>query len=168
MIEVSQNLFVGSQHDEIDIRGQAGWFVVHACNEPYHRRAVGYTTKNAPKDHHEYRLAFRRGSLSLNLEDVEDVDLIAPEIIEAALNAIHENIASYKVLVHCNLGRSRSPTIAMLYLRRHTDILGGLDYRTAVRFFRTLYPPYAPAKGIADYARTNWEAYQARPVQRAI
>lgn len=48
MIEVHPNLFVGSQDDEAAIRGHPSWFVVHACKEPYHRQALGYTSQGAP------------------------------------------------------------------------------------------------------------------------
>ena len=40
MIETIPNLFVGSEADEQRLRGQAGWFFIHACKEPYHRQAA--------------------------------------------------------------------------------------------------------------------------------
>jgi hypothetical protein len=159
MIEVYPNLFVGSQEDEAALGGREGWFVIHACKEPYHRQALGYTSRGAPKVHAEYLIAERPGRLILNLVDVEDVNFVAPEIIEAALAAIRDNIATRKVLVHCNQGMSRSPTIALLYLLRHTDALGGREHGAALQAFQALYPPYAPAGGMAGYARLNWEKY---------
>src|ERR1700688_3863146 len=110
MIEVHHNLFVGSQDDEVFIRGQGGWFVIHACKEPYHRQALGYTGRAASKDHPEYLMARRDARLILNLVDVDNVSFISPLIIDAALEAIATNIANEKVLVHCNQGQSRSPT----------------------------------------------------------
>ena len=163
MIEVCQNLFVGSQNDEVAIRGLSGWFVIHACKEPYHRQALGYTTVGAPKNHPEYLLAMRPGRLILNLVDVDKVSFIAPEIINAALNAIGDNIGSSKVLIHCNQGMLRSPAIAFLYLLKFTDVLGVTDHTRAQLAFQALYPSYAPAKGMADYVMLNWEKY--RPTQ---
>jgi hypothetical protein len=159
MIEVYQNLFVGSQNDEVAIRGLSGWFVVHACKEPYHRQALGYTTAGAPKNHPEYLLAVRPGRLILNLVDVDKVSFIAPDIVNAALNAIRDNIGSSKVLIHCNQGMSRSPAIAFLYLLKYTDVLGVTDHTQAVLAFQTLYPCYVPAKGMADYVMLNWDKY---------
>jgi hypothetical protein len=159
MIEVYQNLFVGSQNDELAIRGQSGWFVIHACKEPYHRQALGYKTPGAPKNHPEYLLAARPGCLILNLVDVDKVSFIAPEIVNAALNAIRDNIGSSKVLIHCNQGMSRSPAIAFLYLLKYTDVLGTREHVEALRAFQTLYPSYAPAQGMADYVNLNWEKY---------
>ena len=70
-----------------------------------------------PKDHPEYLIARRPGRLIFNLVDVADVNYIPAQIIDAAFwTGIHQNIASSKVLVHCNQGMSRSPAIAFLYL----------------------------------------------------
>lgn len=159
MIEVFTNLFVGSQEDEAAIRPQSGWYVIHACKEPYHRQALGYTGRGAPKNHPEYLIAPREGRLILNLVDVDNVAYIPPEIIDAALAAIHQNIASSKVLVHCNQGMSRSPTIALLYMTKFTDQFNSMDSEGATQEFRRIYPGYAPAVGMAEYVRLNWQKY---------
>lgn len=159
MIEVHPNFFVGSQDDEAAIRGQPGWFVVHACKEPYHRQALGYASQGAPRQHPEYLLAERPGRLILNLVDVAQVSFIAPVIVDTALSAIDRHISNFKVLVHCNQGFSRSPSIALLYLLKYTDALGSDDPAVALSVFRKLYPPYAPAQGMADYVRLNWARY---------
>jgi hypothetical protein len=162
VIKVYENLFVGSQDDEASVRQQTGWFVVHACKEPYHRDALGYTGRAASKDHPEYLIARRPGRLILNLVDVADVNYISPEIIDPALDTIHQHIASNKILVHCNQGMSRSPTIAFLYLLKFTTVLPRQDIEGDVQEFQKLYPPYAPAKGMADYAQLNWQKYSSR------
>ena len=160
MIEVCQNLFVGSEYDEQQIRNQPGWFFIHACKEPYHRQALGYTGRAAPKTHPEYLMAKRGNYLILNLVDANDASYISREIIDAALEFIHSNIKERKVLLHCNQGCSRSPGIAILYLLRHTDAFRGHDMEAAILLFREIYPPYNPAQGIADYVRTNWHSYK--------
>lgn len=159
MIEVCPNLYVGSEIDEQRVRGQAGWFFIHACKEPYHRQVLGYTGRAAAKTHPEYLIARRNGRLILNLVDVDDPGYIAPEIIDAALEAIRDNIQSSKILLHCNQGQSRSPGIALLYLLKHTDLVGQQDMTAAVVAFRAIYPPYAPARGMAEYIRLNWRRY---------
>lgn len=159
MIELAQNLFVGSQDDEAQIRGRTGWFVIHACKEPYHRDALGYSGRGAPKEHPEYLIARRAGRLILNLVDVANINFIAPEIIDAALEAIHQNIGTQKVLVHCNQGMSRSPTIGLLYLAKFTNAFRGQTHEEAVQKFRGLYPQFNPALGMAEYARQNWLKY---------
>lgn len=120
MLEVHSGLFVGDEADERHARGEPGWFFVHACKEPYHRQALGYTGRAASKDDPEYLIARRDGRLILNLVDVADVNYVAPEIIDTALDVIHAQLNSTKVLLHCNQGQSRSPSIALLYLSRYT------------------------------------------------
>jgi hypothetical protein len=162
LIEVHHNVFVGSEADEALVRGQSGWFVVHACKEPYHRQALGYQGRAAAKDHPEYLIARRPGRLILNLIDANDVTFIPAEIIDAALSEIHQNIASTKILVHCNQGLSRSPTIGFLYMLKFTDVFRREDYSQDAQDFLKIYPAYAPAQGMADYVRLNWPRYSSR------
>lgn len=163
LIEVFENLFVGSQEDEIAIRQQSGWYFVHACKEPYHRQALGYSGRGAPKNHPEYLIAVRNGRLILNLLDVDDVAYISPEIIDAALTAIHQNIGPSRVLVHCNQGASRSPAIALLYMAKFTDRFASMSSETAAQEFRRIYPAYAPGRGMAEYVHINWGKYVLKP-----
>ncbi|CAN5224172.1 hypothetical protein BH10PSE3_BH10PSE3_07110 [soil metagenome] len=159
MIEVHPKLHVGSESDEQAVRARPGWFFVHACKEPYHRQALGYSGRAAAKDHPEYLIARRPGRVILNLVDVADVNYVAAEIVDAAIEAIHENLGASQVLVHCNQGASRSPTLALLYLAKHTDRFKGMAWGQAEAAFRAIYPPWAPARGMADYARLNWAKY---------
>jgi hypothetical protein len=161
MIEVHYNLHVGSEADEQAIRGVAGWFIIHACKEPYHRRALGYSGRAAARNHPEYLIARRPGRLILNLIDVDDVAYIPPEIIDAAIFGIRDNISAGNVLVHCNQGQSRSPTIAFLYLVKFSDLFRGQDIGTAIETFKTLYPPYNPAQGMADFIAKYWSHYSS-------
>jgi hypothetical protein len=162
MIEVHDNLFVGSQGDEASIRDRNAWFIVHACKEPYHRQALGYTGRAAAKDHPEYLIARRPGCLILNLVDAADVNYIPAQIIDAALDDIDQNIGSSKVLVHCNQGMPRSPAIAFLYLLKFSDVFRRQNYDEDLRDFLKIYPPYTPAQGMADYVKQNWPKYSSR------
>ena len=93
MIEVCNNLYVGSQFDyDNSVRFQSGWAIVHACKEPYHSEALGYKTNGAPKDHHEDLIAKRGNRLILNLVDVDKVDYIANSISDEALTFINTNL----------------------------------------------------------------------------
>ena len=163
MIEVHPGLFVGSQYDlEGGIFEPDSWAIVHACKEPHHRAALGYTGRAADKTHHEYLLARRGNRLILNLVDVEDPRWIAPEIMDAAVTFIHENLtAARSVLVHCNQGCSRSPSIAILYLAVHTDLLPRSSYDLAKNLFIQIYPPFAPAGGMDGFLRERWLSWAA-------
>lgn len=162
MIEVYPNLYIGDENDEMRLRGQAGWYFVRACKEPYHRDALGYTGRAAANTHPEYLIAYRDGRLILNLVDVDNVAYVSPLIVDAAIEAIHKNLPTHKVLLHCNQGMSRSPTIGALYLAAHTDVFAGQTVDEAVRTFRGIYPSYNPKKGAADYLLNNWAKYATR------
>lgn len=50
MIEVYPNLWVGGNEVCYSlIEHKSGWATVHACKEPYHRRALGYSGRSAQR-----------------------------------------------------------------------------------------------------------------------
>lgn len=164
MIEIYPGLHVGNQDDyEQVVKHQQGWAIVHACKEPYHRRELRYATKGAPKNHTEYLVARRDNRLILNLVDAPDPAYIPKEVMDAALDFIAESLRSgYKVLVHCNLGESRSPAIGLLYLAAFTDSIPSGSVEEAEFAFREIYPGYRPSAGIRGFLEQNWSAYCVR------
>ena len=166
MIEVRHNLFVGDDGDAAAVGGEPGWFIVHAAKEPYHRAALGYTGQGAPKGDPEYLFAYRDGSIALNLIDGPDPAMIPREAITEALRSIQRNLREgCRVLVHCNQGRSRSPTIALLYMALHTEAFDDCDFDQAAARFAEIYPAFAPAAGMAGYARSIFEGGDPYPIE---
>ena len=161
MIEIHPNLFIGNEDDyEHKVRHEPGWCVVHACKEPYHRQALGYRQKAAPKNHPEYLIARRGNRLILNLVDAPDPAYIPKEIIDAALEFVSTSLGTgNKVLVHCNEGCSRSAGIGLLYLAKYTDKLSKEDFLVAETAFRSIYPPYNPKSGMRGFMKGNWKDY---------
>lgn len=161
-----RGLFVGSQADfeaiHKDNPDLKDWAIVHACKVPHHKEMVGYTTSGAPKDHPDYLFKLEGNRLACNLVDVDDPDFIRPEIIDAALGFIDQYVRGEKpcnVLVHCNQGGSRAPTIAMLYLGMRGE-LPPADFEFAeAEFKRQFYPAYNPARGMREFAKANWQRY---------
>lgn len=161
MIEISPNLFIGNEQDyESAVRGQTGWAVVNACKEPYHRQALGYHTRGAPKEHPEYLIARRDNRLILNLVDAPDPAYIPKVIIDAALEYVDQSLhQGMKVLVHCNLGESRSPGIGLLYLAAYTKQIPSESLEEAEIVFKRLYPLYKPSTGMRGFLKNYWSAY---------
>lgn len=60
-----------------------------------------------------------------------------------------------QVIIMCNQGLSRSPTIALLYLAKVLARIPNQTFSKARTAFEKLYPDYAP-KGIADFVATHW------------
>lgn len=161
MIEIHPFLHVGSEVDyETLVRHRPDWRVVHACKEPFHRQALGYSGRAAPKAHPEYLIARRESRLILNLVDAPDPAYIPKQIIDAALEFIDQSLRDgANVLVHCNEGCSRAPSIALLYLLSRTDRLPHESADAAMTAFRTMYPPYMPAAGVAGFIRSQFAQY---------
>jgi predicted protein tyrosine phosphatase len=160
MFEIHPRLFVGPQLEyESHVRLQSGWTIVHACKEPYHRAAVGYTASEPDAEHPEYFVARRGKRLCLNLTDARDPSGIPPEAMDAAVAFMHEQLAAgERIFLHCQMAMSRSPGIAMLYLGTHTDRLPRSSFDEALRSFRALYPPFSPGPGMLGFLRGRWEA----------
>jgi len=86
--------------------------------------------------------------------------LFKPQLFVASLDFIEKHISERKVLIHCNLGLSRAPSIALLYLAKRAKVISGEDYRKATQDFVKLFPSYQPARGIALYLGIHWLEFQ--------
>lgn len=160
MIQIHTNLYIGTESDyEQQVKYQPGWYIVHACKEPYHRQLLGYTGQGAPKEHPEYLLARRENRLYLNLVDVANPAYVSDNIVRTTMTFIDESLsAGTKCLVHCNQGESRSPSLGLLYLA-YKGILPNTTLTVAEAAFRKLYPMYNPKAGIRGYLEIHWHEY---------
>ena len=155
MHEVHANLVVGGI--EACSYGGSGRAVVHACKHPCHQRRVGYTG-NLPSSHPEYLVAPRGNHLFLNMVDMDQKlqHRFTGPILRAALDFIATQVGARTVIVHCNHGYSRSPTIAMLYLAKRAGVLSHTAFDEAAEAFKQLYPAYAPGPGVTAYLLDHW------------
>jgi len=130
--------------------------VVHACKEPCHRRSVGYTTRTIPRDHPHY-LVFERGHhLYLNLIDPDQPLFMMPSF-HAFIGFVDREIAERPVLIHCNQGESRAPSLALLYMAKRLRLLPNDSYESAAKAFRVQFR-YSPSRGIQIWLTNNWDA----------
>ncbi len=156
MKEVYRNLWVGSE-DDVPKAEARGYAIISACKDgkTSHRQLLGYTTMGAPKSSPEYLVARRKDHLYLNLIDGDDPKFVPDKVIDAALSFIAEKLDKNEpVLVHCVEGRSRSASIALLWL----VLNGKLPFEGAFRRFKQLYPDYDPSPGIKGYVRQRLAA----------
>lgn len=158
MVRIYPNLYVGNSIDEENIRYQNNWKCVSACKEPYHRNALGYSDVSAPRNHPEYLFAYRGNSLILNLIDSDNPKYIIKSIIDEAISFVDKSLLDgHKVLIHCNEGKSRGPSIGLWYLVCKTNTLPKSSLQDAVKSFRELYPNYYPKAGMYGFLRLNWD-----------
>ena len=120
MFEVFPNLFIGTER-ECFFTQRDDWGVIHACKSPCHQRALGYRG-SLPKDHPNYLVYERENHLFLNIIDPNE-PLFMPPLFTASLDFIEKHISKRKVLIHCNEGLSRSPSLALLYLQNALELL---------------------------------------------
>lgn len=168
MIEIYPNLFIGSGNDLIHVDGgagevAAGWFVVTAAKDPWHRELLGYTGRGAPKDHAEYLFARRKRRLFCNLVDAADPAYIRDEILTAVIEDVDQALAlEDKVLIHCNQGQSRAPMLGLHWLRHGNNplkkMLAFLEFDQALEGFGEIYPDLEPADGMRLAIKQRWDA----------
>ena len=157
MIEVYKNIFVGAQTDyDLNPSQFLDWRVVHACKEPYHRNLLGYTGRAASKGHPQYLYGYDAyNHLVLNIVDAPNPSFFSDVMIDEAINYCLKGLKEgKKVLIHCNQGESRAPSIALLVLRKLGVV--SKDFDIAVAEFLKVYPLYSPNKGIFEYIRNRW------------
>ncbi len=158
MFEVHPNLFVGSDRDcPFASRGRLATeqlAVVHACKSPCHQKAVGYRGK-LPPDHPHYLVLERGNDLFLNMIDPQK-PLFMPPLFERSLEFIEKHVKLRKVLIHCNLGNSRSPSLALFYMAKRAKVISDESYSAAVQDFRPIFPGYQPGLGIRIYLSRHW------------
>lgn len=82
--------------------------------------------------------------------------LFPPQLFTKSLDFIDRHISTRKVLIHCNYGLSRAPSIALLYLAKRTKAINAQSYETALQDFIKRFPNYHPGSGIKLYLKTSW------------
>jgi hypothetical protein len=68
--------------------------------------------------------------------------------------AKEELLSGRKLLIACNRGKSRGPTMGLMFLRSIGDMPHA--YLLSQRIYHTIYEPYQPAQGIEQFARMVW------------
>jgi hypothetical protein len=134
------------------------WAVVNTA-QTIHYGYMGWDRKyNKPSSNHPNYILLERDQLfSLNWVDgaARVYEWTKPEGFTQILDFVDKWYPSKQILINCNLGLSRSPSVALLYLAKRLHTISDTSFDDAQAEFLTLYPRYQPA-GIADYLRANW------------
>ena len=156
MIEVVERLFIGS---ETDCRiGDDDWAIVHACKSPCHQRAVGYRGR-LPRSHPNYLVLEESNDLYLNIIDPPG-PLFMPPLFTSFLEfAQRQWKQGRKILIHCNQGESRAPSLALLFLAKCRNEISNESFDSAKHEFQRIYSYYQPGQGIQTYLRGKWNDF---------
>ncbi len=154
MIQIMDNLFIGNDYDCFTCRD--GFSVIHAC-KTCHQKSIGYRG-SLHLSHPNYLVFEQENDLYLNLVDMEQEFLpkYTHPIMKSAILFIEKNISKKPILIHCNHGYSRSPSIGLVYLARENKIASD-SYYNAKNDFLNVYPDYLPGRGIELYLIKNWQ-----------
>jgi len=156
MLEIRERLFIGSG---IDCRnGDDDWAVVHACKSPCHQRAIGYKGNLSPS-HPNYLVLEEDNDLFLNMIDPPK-PLFMPQLFISFLEFSSSQWSKEKnILIHCNQGESRAPTLAMMFMAKHLKEIPNSSYFDARKEFEKLYAGYRPGNGIQIYLNQKWNEF---------
>lgn len=162
MRELFTNIYIGSDIDYNAIKGQTEWAVLHCCKHPYHCQFVGYKG-NLPAAHPDYALKRIDNEMALNLVDMDKFDSqylgFNRNMFQRAFEFLDEyRTRGYKLLIHCNQGESRAPTLGMLYVA-YLGLWGKIDFASAVNRLEQIYPSYSPRNNIFHTVENLWYVF---------
>jgi len=154
---VYERLHIGDQDDcALGLCLAPGEAVVHCVKDPCHKRTVGYKG-NLPTTHPQYLAAQYRNDLFLNMID-PPVPLFKQQSFQMFRQFVRDHYnAGDNVLVHCNQGASRAPSLAMLFLAKDLHVISDESYDKARNEFAAMYERFMPAAGIEKYMREHWD-----------
>lgn len=144
-VKVHDAIFVGNGSDVYKFAGS----ILHCARDPWFSEA----TKHKPLlmiSRNVFSIYYNE--MALNMVDAQHPKYFSDEMINAGLDFITERLAEGDaVLVHCQEGISRSPSLTMLWLFEHGFLND--DFKNACVEFKELYPPWKPNHGIFEYVR---------------
>lgn len=152
MRELCHNLFLGSMADYELLKNDDHIVFVQACAFPYYKDNI---LNNEGDNLHVF--TNNNKCLSLNMIDDFKCDY---ERYLALFNItkqyIDDNIKDNRVLIHCNMGQTRSATFALLYLKT-INYFKDISFNEAERQFLIMYPSYSYGMGIREFALKIWD-----------
>lgn len=159
MIEIAQNIFTGTEQDFYAIQGQQNWATLHCCKNPFHCDFVGYKC-SLPPNHPDYALKRKGNEMALNLVDMNTFSENYLDFNEKMFRTAFEFLDEYRkngyrILIHCNQGESRGPTMAMFYAS-YCGLFENKNFIETVSKFKGIYPRYNPKKNIYYTTQSLW------------
>lgn len=140
---IIDGLYVGSQNNFFELMQNENWVFVQAAREPFFLKECDLKYISSEK---EPLFVIKQNLIALNLSDSRDESTSELMIMAStALRFIKENLDNDKnVLVHCNHGVSRSPSIALMYVLKNTGLLSNKTFAEIIETYKSIYPKYNP------------------------
>lgn len=130
--------------------------VIHACKSPCHQRAVRYSG-SLDETHPNYLSLVRDDQLFLNLID-PPTTMFRLESFDVFMRFASEHYSAGRgLLIHCNQGVSRGPSLALVFMAKKLAAVEPGSFEAARRSFGKRYKKYIPSSGIEEFLKTHWE-----------
>lgn len=159
MIEISPNLLIAKEEEVLQI--DKSMYSLVSLASTYHYQLHNWSRKDNHKDSPHYIWCIEDSSImSINWVDgppnyfnYNGEGLVVVQMILSFIEK--ELVRGKKVVIMCNQGVSRSPTIGMLYLAKREKILPESFTEAITLFKQKYYPFYAPG-GISSFIASIW------------
>lgn len=154
--KIVDGIFVGDSSSYDMVKDDPNWSSCLAA-QTWHRQKLGYTGRGAPKDSPYYLWHEDRHTLRLNLVDADNVKYIDDRVIEKALVWMLGEYGQHRTVgIFCDQGRSRSPTLAIMLLKRLGHFENQTHRAASAMMNDMLEGTYRPNKGMRDYLERWW------------
>ena len=143
------NLFIVNKEDGGEIN-KGDFVIIHACKSYFDQIPKSNTYKK------NIKIRELNEELFLNWIDLPEASDFDIDTFNLALEWIKENYTSSRqILIHCDWGQSRSPTLTMVFMAKILKILPD-NFYDALKEFKVLYPEYVTPSGISKFVKVNW------------
>ncbi len=145
-MEIYNNLNIIGSNEYIDTEG----FCIYAAKNPFWADCQTNEIISSVKG---------KNAIAVNLVDADDPKYFKVGIFKQLVRLIADKIKmGEEVTIVCNMGKSRSASLGLLYLAAIGEITKE-SYKKAKQDFIKLYPSYSPGRGISIFLDNTWNLF---------
>ena len=162
MIEVAPNISIGTSDEARRIYRKEEWRLVNVA-KTIHLELHGWL--RADKYSPYYVLHEEAQWISVNWVDADRPNFFnyqnnGVSVVKQVLVFIEKGLReNKKILISCDQGQSRSPSVALLYLAKVLHTIPDKSFAEAAQEFVKIYPRYQPASGISGFLAEHWTEF---------
>jgi protein-tyrosine phosphatase len=160
MKDVAPNLYVGTIGEAHLVRSQQEeWRLVNVA-KTLHYALHGWSTRGKYANHPYYVIHEEPDYISVNWVDGPaayfNYQNKGVSVTKQIISFIEKHAQSRKILITCDQGISRSPSIAMIYMAKSLHTISDTSFFEAKKDFLEKYPSYQPGQGISEFLTEHW------------
>jgi Predicted protein-tyrosine phosphatase len=160
MQKVAPNLYVGTAPEALyTLTQSAEWRLVNVAKTTHLKL---HHWSRPDKSSPYYVIHETPQWISVNWVDADQASYfnynnLGVSVVKQVLAFIQKSLQEGKnVLISCDQGQSRSPSVALLYLAKILHTIPNTNYAEARQAFTKIYPYYQPALGISTFLAEHW------------